>query len=273
MELPQSFTVLDSVELHKTDDDNVFVCHVTGLSDALQSEMREKLVSVCLGLAKAERNLPSSSYSRTLEEFLIRYRTKPANTKKGMIGEFLAHILIRHLLDNFSPVSPFFNMEERSIKKAFDIVFRCNETGGIWLTEVKAGNKRAQTIKQKNYNLLNLAKRSLRAQMMGDENHVWYNAMNGAQISIQENSVRDEIERILDDYLVRAQDGVIATEDFNVVLTSVVYANDDELIVLNDLEQKKIDIENENFFNAVIVFSIQKETYQAVEQFLQSEVP
>ena len=271
--MTQSLTVFDTVELQKADEDNVFVCHITSLSDALKDEIREKLVSVCLGLATAEKKLASASYDRTLNEFLERYRPKPANTKKGMIGELLSHVLIRHLLVDFSPVSPFFNMEERSIKKAFDIVFRCNDTGEVWLTEVKAGNKATNTARQKNYDLLNLAKRSIRDQMVGDENHVWYNAMNGAKISIQERKIRDEIERVLDDCLVRSQDGEIETEDFNVVLTSVLYANDDEVIAFPDVERKKTDIERENIFKSIIVFSIQKETYQAVENFLQSEVP
>jgi hypothetical protein len=164
------------------------------LSDVLKAEIRSKLVGVCRGLAREEKQLPSDSYDFTLREFLDRYTPKSDDTKKGMIGELLSHILIRRLVETFSPISPFFNMEERSIKKAFDIVFHCTDTNEIWFTEVKSGAKTAQTAKEKNNGLLHLAKRSIEAQMTADEYHIWDNAIHNAEIAMRATKVREVLK-------------------------------------------------------------------------------
>ncbi|MEP2944662.1 MAG: hypothetical protein ABJN11_10325 [Lentilitoribacter sp.] len=267
----RSFTLLETVEIHKADENNVFLCHITSLSDELKEEIRFKLISVCRGLADAEKRLAAYSYQRTLLEFLRRYTTKTDDTKKGMIGELLSHILIRHLITHFSPISPFFNMEESSIKKAFDIVFRCSNSGEVWFTEVKSGHKAEQTARQKNNELLHLGKRSILAQMNGSELHIWTNAVNGAKLSIVKPNIRDEIERILSDCFVQAQDQEIDTQDFNVVLTSVLYADDTDPLLFDDVDGVRVNVEGDDLFKNLIVFSIQKETYEAVERFLLSE--
>ncbi|WP_336079492.1 hypothetical protein [Thalassospira sp. CH_XMU1448-2] len=264
-------TLFGTVKLQRCEDDSVYVCHIESLSNALKAEIRAKLVSICRGLAKADKQLPANSYDRTLKEFLRRYNSKTDDTKKGMIAELLTHVLIRHLVANFSPVSPFFNMEESSIKKAFDIVFHCSNTMEIWLTEVKSGHKSKNTAKEKNNSLLHLAKRSIVSQINGGDFHIWDNAINGALISIRESSVRDEIENILSNCFVMAQDGLIDSKNFNIILTSVLYGGSNDKIDISDVEEVKVGIECERIFKGLIVFSIQKETYEAVEQFLRSE--
>lgn len=267
----QSFTVFDTVALHQVDENNVFFCHITSLSDSLKNEIRSKLVGVCRGLAREEKQLPHDSYDLTLNEFLRRYAPKSDDTKKGMIGELLSHILIRQLVESFSPISPFFNMEESSIKKAFDIVFHCTDTDEIWFTEVKSGQKTTQTSKAKNNGLLHLAKRSIEAQMTGDDFHIWDNAIHNATIAMRATKVRDQIERLLSTCSVQAQRDELDTDNLNVVLTSVLYADAADTVLLDDIVEVRTNIDNDDVFKDLIVFSIQKETYEAVEHFLQSE--
>ncbi len=58
-----------------------------------------------------------------------------------MLGELLSHVIILKLFPNFEVVSPFFNMEEKSIRKGFDLLLYEASTNNIWITEVKSGAK------------------------------------------------------------------------------------------------------------------------------------
>ncbi|MTB65395.1 hypothetical protein GKR48_00830 [Providencia sp. wls1943] len=75
-------------------------------------------------------------YAPTLQAFLERYENTSENTKKGMIGELLSHIIINEFFDNFEIASPFFNLEEKSIKKDltyfFTQIIKCLRKGIVY---------------------------------------------------------------------------------------------------------------------------------------------
>lgn len=66
-----------------------------------------------------------------------------------MIGELLVHIILE-LEGKYSTASPFFNMEESSFKKGFDIVLFEEDSKELWITETKSGeiqkNKKMQIV-------------------------------------------------------------------------------------------------------------------------------
>lgn len=59
--------------------------------------------------------------------------------------------------------------------------------------------------------------------------------------------------------------------DRNVILTSVLYKNLDVKICPNNLKNYKLGTDTENIFVGLVVFSIQKETYLRIEDFLISQ--
>lgn len=71
-----------------------------------------------------------------VKEFVKRYKTNKdalEERKKGMIGEILVHVILEFEY-RFLTVSPFFNMEERSLKKGYDVALLETATNELWIT-------------------------------------------------------------------------------------------------------------------------------------------
>ena len=56
----------------------------------------------------------------------------------GMVGELLTHLFLANSDRGFTSVNRFFNLEERSIKKGFDLVLRRDRDGELMFVEVKS---------------------------------------------------------------------------------------------------------------------------------------
>ncbi|MBQ2788071.1 MAG: hypothetical protein IJE97_00435 [Thermoguttaceae bacterium] len=107
----------------KEERDGCALYVVERLSEELKKEIRDRLSAICNGAAQAESPCLLYSYSETAKEFVKRYQESEKssqNRRKGMIGELLAHVILE-IEGRFIVASPFFNMEERSFKKGFDI--------------------------------------------------------------------------------------------------------------------------------------------------------
>jgi hypothetical protein len=271
--VPAVVNLFEGVCLQVDGNKKAYVCHIYDLSDELKSNIRSRLSAICLGVAKSSDDLPIYSYKSTLKEFLRRYNKKDENTKKGMIGELLTHIIFQNTLKNMEPISPLFNMEEASITKGFDIIFRDSKTGFMWITEVKSGNALNDTAKIKNDKLISTAKGDIKNKLSGlDTIQNWRNAINKALLSIEQKNIKKEISQILSDCYQKAENDEDQNQDHNIVLASVVYRDFDDKLLLGDVKSKPAKIIEEDVFNDIIVFSIQKSTYQAVVSFLESEV-
>lgn len=140
------------------------------ISDELKEAIRLRLSEICHGAAKASRNTVIYSYQMTLSAFFQKFDTKSEEIKKGMIGELLTHVLFLRYEDRFRAASPFFNMEEDSIKKGFDLVLHHNDTREIWFVEVKAGECGEETSINKLGSLLSLAKNDLKTALSSERN-------------------------------------------------------------------------------------------------------
>ena len=72
------------------------IFYITCLSDELKELIRNFLVPICHGVKKTEKyqNSKSYSYENTIKEFIKRYDNKTTKQKKGLIGEFLFHVLL-----------------------------------------------------------------------------------------------------------------------------------------------------------------------------------
>ncbi len=189
---------IDGVNFERKD--KYGVCHVEYLSDAIKELIRGNLATICHGSHISDySDEPLFSYEATLESFLERYDKKVAETKKGMVGEFLSHILITELFDEFDIVSAFFNLEEKSIKKGFDLLLYNSVENSVWITEVKSGNKhKGKSYDQTNRVLLNTARKDLKVRLNEQEKMYWYNAVNSVRSSLNdEKDYKNTLIKIL----------------------------------------------------------------------------
>lgn len=133
----------------KEDCSDYIIYFIEELSDELKQEIRNRLVAVCHGADQAQSSLKIYSYRETVKEFVKRYKTNKdasEDRKKGMIGELLVHIILE-LEGRFLTASPFFNMEERSFKKGYDVALF--ETATIIVDEaheILEENSRSRTL-------------------------------------------------------------------------------------------------------------------------------
>lgn len=251
------------------------ICHVESLSTELKTLIKNNLTSICHGshIFDYADEPPLFGYEATLASFLDRYKSKPLNTKKGMVGEFLAHILIAELFDDFDIATAFFNLEEKSIKKGFDLLLYKSLDKSVWITEVKSGNLlKDKTHDQTTSALLHTAKADLDKRLNAQETMYWYNAVNAVRCAVSgTKSYKESLVDILTKKGGAAVQNGAKSTDCSAVLVSNLFAPLDTRIsketaqtFLNELLKKKL-------FGGVIVFCIQKETHSRIIEFLESE--
>jgi len=252
--------------------DGVLCYRVDQVSDELKDEIRKSLSKICHGATKASSGSPLYTYQRTLKEFLTRFSTKAETTQKGMIGELLTHVILSALEEKYSSVNPYFNMEERSIKKGFDLVFSNSDDNEVWIAEVKAGAC-DDSVDSKLKSLIRLARDDLAGKLSSDRYALWQNAINGVLISVKDSPVKKALQTILERHNENAVEGTSKSEDYNVVLVAVAFkgdfpfsANDDP--VLNE----HVKLSSSGKFKSACVVAIQKSTLEAIVAFLESEV-
>ena len=248
------------------------IYYIDYLSDALKGKIRDQLTSICYGSINANSGIDLYSYRATVKEFLKRYKENVDNRNKGMIGELLFHILMTE--DDLLPASAFFNTEERSFKKGFDVVFYDDVNKAMWFAEVKSGEKQANqdTASKAIVNLLNTAKNDLKKRLNHDNNQLWLNAINHARLAIEETKDEKQvIINLLGKYANDAEQGSYISKDKNVILVGVLFHPLQDEINVQKIVDKHKRIRKEEIFNDLITVAIQKSTYEAVVQFLESE--
>ncbi len=252
-------------------DDGCVHINIADLSEELKLIIRARLAEICHGVAKASRNTTLYSYKQTVRSFLRRYDPKASDTKKGMIGELLTHVLFLHYFDAYKPASPNFNLEEESIKKGFDLVLINVNTEEVWFAEVKSGECTGETSSQKLGGLLSVAKNDLKKNLGSKRETLWHNAVNGAAIAMKAGNLKEKIEILLEDYAEKAPGYLNKSEDFNAILVAVCFTGDLQRATLEEFSQKHRYHLNQVEFRELISLSIQKSTYLAVEEFLRQE--
>lgn len=249
------------------------ICHIDDLSDDMKAVLRKQLSTVCYGPSKASSTRKTYNYKSTLKEFLQRYDSKSPDTKMGMIGELLTHILIFQFFSEFNAVSPYFNLEERSIKKGFDVVLYSRGNNELWITEVKSGGlHRNKNASETIIDLLGTAKRDLQKRLNENEITFWENAINGATIALEnKNDMKDAVIEILGYISDEVVEERALSADKNVILVGSLFSHLSDEIKEQEVRKFSGKIKTEKVFRNVIVFSFQKETYQKVVNFLREE--
>lgn len=248
-------------------------CHIEYLSDELKGIIRGHLASICYGSAKTNTGRIMYSYKATIKEFLNRYEKKTSKIKKGLIGELITHIIISTMFSEYNIISPYFNLEERSIKKGFDIVLVSKKEHDLFIIEVKAGEKhKGKTSDETMNDLIGLAKNDLISRLNDENISLWHNAINGAQSVLDRNDdYKEAVIDVLEDMGDKSVIGLTNSKDINVFLTGVLFSDFSDSISESNTKTKIDTIAKECKFKSVFGLSMQKETYTKVYEFLKNE--
>ncbi len=260
----------------KEDYSDYAIYFIDTLSEELKSEIRNRLVVICHGVDQARSGSKIYSYKVTVKEFIKRYKTGKNGSrerKKGMMGELLVHIILE-MEGRFTTASPFFNMEECSFKKGYDIALFENKTNALWITEVKSGEiqKGQKNASSAAIRLINTAKDDLKTRLNDSNTSIWLNAINAAKVSMSDsNHQKDAVINLLEQCADDVVEGNNSSDTFNVVLSAMLFHPMAEHIETIKVKQKHSQIVNENLFKKVYILVIQKETFESVYDFLESE--
>lgn len=247
------------------------VCRIEIFTDDLKTEIRNRLAAICHGKDKVETGSLIASYRETLKVFLNIYTKKPEKIRKGMIGELLTHLLLLKTFPDYESANPYFNMEEASIKKGFDLIVFDQACDELKIVEVKSGGAEKQGADSVNKALLNTAKNDLKGRLNDKKVHIWLNAINGAKIALSGGKVKDEINRILEECYMEAANDAPDSTSKRVILVSVLYKACADPISIEKTHGKAEQIIGEGLFQETTVFSIQKETWEHIVAFLEQE--
>jgi hypothetical protein len=255
-----------SIDSHE----NKTLCKVEDFSDEIKKIIRDELAGILHG-KEAVADLPDyHSYKNTLKVFLDRYRDKAEETQKGMIGELLAHILISRFHEDLRSISILKNKEDRGIKKGFDIVYCSIANNSIWYSEVKSGHKSADDCAAKaNRTLLDRSYSSLKEMFLSERDSLWQSAI--IDVGLVLNGVdAPTIKRLLsqDSPLVNTP----TAKSYNGIFVSVLYEDVSNSFTLSDMHDFLDKIKKENKFEGILIFSIQKGTFEKISNFLEAEI-
>lgn len=262
---------LRGISCHKENTYCLFC--INEFTDEIKDELRTQFAAICHGEEYAGSGRLMYSYHSTVKAFLERYEGKTRKIQIGMIGELLIHLLMGIYFKEYEVVTPFFNLEEKSIKKGYDVVLTERDNPIIWLTEVKSG----QLHKNKNANqtmveLLSKAQTDLKTRLNEENETLWHEAINGAKIAFDtKNTMKDAVMDILMSWGDRAYSGNNTSKDKNVILSGVIFSDIKDLVSQNIPQDKQLDVEKMKIFNQVYVIALQKGTYDKVYEFIKEE--
>lgn len=252
-------------------DDDIAVVVVHTLSDEIREGLRVRLSGFCYGAAAVDADLDFYSFENTIEQFLERFDSKTVETQVGMIGELLVHLLMPSTHPALTSSAVFFNKEERSIKKGFDLTFHEGDGKAIWYGEVKSGGVGVESADTKAGVLLKKAASDL-ADKLGSGAHRsrWESALIDADLTLQ-SAHASTVKALLRSDASTLKSGSSISR--NAVLASAVF-HDAEHCVLTAVETRKaVDaIVKGAKFDKVRMLVIQKTAMNHVVEFLRTEL-
>ncbi|MBS5809739.1 MAG: DUF1837 domain-containing protein [Campylobacter concisus] len=238
------------------------ILEIHNLSDELKYKIKEQLVEICYGEYALVSNFNYHSFDETVRELVNHRIPSNINRKVGVIGELLLNVLIREFTD-FKIVSPFFNLEERNVKKGFDII-AVDSNKELWIIESKAGELgNLKTSTEKACERINAAKRDLDTRLNMHNSQLWLNAVNSIRSALDDTSEKNTIVNILN-----KNSNSCLSNDKNVILGGTVFCIFDSAIDSTELGKLYDSILSSNKFSKLKLIAIQKQTYQAIIDYL-----
>jgi len=246
---------------------------VERFTDDLKKLIRKNLAIYCHGADLAENGGVMFEYKSTVNHFLDVYDSKSEKIKKGLIGELLVHIVIGAYMPEFEPISPYFNLEERSIRKGFDLLLYDHGNKDVWITEVKSGEQRTgkdhdQTAKT----LLADARDDLAGRISSNELNHWRNAIHAVRSAVSgEKDYKDVVVSLLQGDGEKVISKSLRSVEKPVVLVAVLFHTLSQRLSEEVISEFSEDLRQRALFKSAISISVQKETIGKVVDFLRSE--
>lgn len=238
------------------------ILEIRTLSDELKDKIKKQLIEICHGEYALVSGSDYHSFEETIKE-LVNHRIPSNSSRKvGVIGELLLNVLIREFTD-IKIISPFFNLEERNVKKGFDII-AIDPNKDLWIIESKAGELgKLKSSTEKIYERINTAKRDLDKRLNMHNSQLWLNAVNSVRSALDDTNEKKTIVNILNKNSTSC-----LSKDKNVILGGTVFCVFDSTIGTIELRELYNSILKSNKFSKLKLIAIQKQTYQAIIDFL-----
>jgi hypothetical protein len=236
------------------------VIEIRHLSDEMKDKIKNELQIICYGEYALSSCSKYYSLNETIREFNIRI-PDDENKKTGIIGELLLNVVIRTIGDK-NIVSPLFNLEQRDFKKGFDIIAMSGSE--LWFIESKAGHvSGSQDATQKISERVGEAKRCLERRLNEDSSQLWTNATNSVSRYLD---YRDEKQTVVN--IVEGASNSGTSLDKNVVLGGTAFCPFSSEINRQKILDIHNTIKNSGIFSKLQIIAIQKQTMEAVIDFL-----
>ena len=241
----------------------VTILEVRVFSDELKRKIRDELVNICHGEYALNSGFSYHSFDETVKE-LVNYRIpRDKNKKIGAVGELLLNTLIRECTD-IRIISPVFNLEERNVKKGFDII-AIDSNKDLWIIESKAGEPgKLETATRKLRERISAANSDLFTRLNKNNSQLWLNAVNSVRCALDDTSEKNTIVNILN-----KNSNSYSSIDKNVILGGTVFCLFDSTIDLNRLTKLYNSILTSNNFSKLRLIAVQKKTYKEILDFLE----
>lgn len=260
------------LQISKTDE--YLITEVSSLSEDLKDTIRNRFATICHGEQLSLLRKGSYTYKNTVLEFLTRIKSKAESTQTGMIGEFLTHIITGLLYPDYRVIVPYFNLEERSIRKGFDSVIYSTSLG-VWACEVKSSKPTdiPKDVDSHIKTLINIAHQDLTGKLSQSDEQVrlWGNAMNAMQVAC--GHLKDEkevLQSIILDYQDQARAKISGPTKYNVILCPVIISGKTPLTISKGAVLEK-HREHKKEYNKLMVLAIHKSVAINLISFFESE--
>lgn len=192
---------MDGVRVVAVDDASILV--LEEITQEIRDTLNARLVGYCYGRVKAAEDADYYSLDTTIDEFFKLYDTKSDETRLGIAGELVVHLLVPHGHERLVSAALYLNKEESAIKKGFDLTFYDGDDGGLWYGEVKAGRVNdSQTADSKVRDLIGIAERSLHDMFTSDvRKKRWDSAQLDADATLQSKQARSVKQLLRADFM------------------------------------------------------------------------
>lgn len=195
--------------------------------ERIKTLIKKNLIGLCWG----KENTECFDIKDVINEFMERFSKKSIEQQYGYIGEFIYYLYILQNDKILKPLSIFFNQEERSFKKGFDLLGFDGEN--MWYSEVKSGNSSGKDIDSYNLERLSTAYNDIKDKLKIRNRNTNYWDTAKSNLCKIENSKdeRSRLSKILDD------DKKIEFIK-NKIITSVIFDKSDLLLDNNKVKDK-----------------------------------
>ena len=247
--------------IERNNEQNIII-EIHFLSDELKKCIKDELTVICHGEYALISESNFYSFDETLEELVMHRIPESEDKKVGAVGELLLNVMIR-LFTDLKIISPFFNIEERNVKKGFDII-AIDNSNNIWIIESKAGRLgKEKNVTEKVSERIRTAKNDLNKRLNEKNSQLWLNAIKSVKSSLDNNSEKNTVVKILE-----RTSNTSKSNDKNVILGCTVFCMFDSKIEDKKISELYLSIKESDAFSNLKLIAIQKQTYQAILKYL-----